>query len=132
MTRCGSNSSRTASTCPSSNRRAPPSEWGAISGDSLLATSGHGPYVAQAKVVAAALASTGNSSMSTPPDVVADAIVHAATARRPKTRYPGGQGRPGILLLRRLLPDRAFDAVLWKIYKRFPGVGPPGGPGGIV
>ena len=96
------------------------SEWGAISGDSLLATSGHGPYMDQAKVVAAALASTVGSSMSTPPDVIADAIVHAATSPRPKTRYPVGKGARAILLLRRLLPDRAFDVAIWRIYKRFP------------
>jgi NAD(P)-dependent dehydrogenase (short-subunit alcohol dehydrogenase family) len=96
------------------------SEWGAISGDSLLATSGHGPYMDQAKVVAAALASTVGSTMSTPPEVIADAIVHAATSPRPKTRYPVGKGARAILLLRRLLPDRAFDVVIWKIYQRFP------------
>ena len=96
------------------------SEWGAISGDSLLATSGRGPYMDQAKVVAAALASTVGSSMSTPPDVIADAIVHAATSPKPKTRYPVGKGARAILLLRRLLPDRAFDVVIWKIYQRFP------------
>ncbi|HEX9228646.1 MAG TPA: oxidoreductase [Arthrobacter sp.] len=96
------------------------SEWGAISGDSLLATSGHGPYMDQAKVVAAALASTVGSTMSTPPEVIADAIVHAATSPRPRTRYPVGKGARAILLLRRLLPDRAFDVVIWKIYQRFP------------
>lgn len=96
------------------------SEWGAISGDSLLATSGRGPYMDQAKVVAAALAATVGSSLSTPPAVIADAIVHAATARRPRTRYPVGKGARAILLLRRLLPDRVFDIVIWKIYQRFP------------
>jgi NAD(P)-dependent dehydrogenase (short-subunit alcohol dehydrogenase family) len=95
-------------------------EWGAISGESLLATSGHGPYMDQAKIVAAALASTDGSAMSTRPDVIADAIVHAATSPRPKTRYPVGTGARAILLLRRLLPDRAFDVVLWNVYKRFP------------
>ena len=78
--------------------------------------------MAQAKVVAAALASTVNASMSTPPDVIADAILHAATSPRPKTRYPVGSGARAILLLRRLLPDRAFDVVIWNIYKRFPAV----------
>ena len=47
--------------------------------------------------------------------------LHAATARRPRTRYPVGASARGILLLRHLLPDRAFDTVLWTIYKRFPG-----------
>lgn len=95
-------------------------EWGAISGESLLATSGRGPYMDQARVVAAALASTDGSAMSTHPDVIADAIVHAATSARPKTRYPVGKGARAILLLRRLLPDRVFDVVIWNIYKRFP------------
>ena len=48
------------------------------------------------------------------------AIVHAATSPKPKTRYPVGRGARAILLLRRLLPDRAFDVVIWNIYKRFP------------
>jgi hypothetical protein len=52
---------------------------------------------------------------------VAEEILHAAPARRPRTRYPVGASARGILLLRHLLPDRAFDAVLWNIYKRFPG-----------
>ncbi|MHA7221551.1 oxidoreductase [Arthrobacter sp. RHLT1-20] len=95
-------------------------EWGAISGESLLATSGRGPYMDQAKIVAAALASTDGSSKSTHPDVIADAIVHAATSPKPRTRYPVGKGARGILLLRRLLPDRVFDVVIWNIYKRFP------------
>jgi NAD(P)-dependent dehydrogenase (short-subunit alcohol dehydrogenase family) len=95
-------------------------EWGSISGESLLATSGRGPYMDQAKVVAAALASTDGSAMSTHPDVIADAIVHAATSARPKTRYPVGKGARAILLLRRVLPDRVFDVVIWNIYKRFP------------
>jgi NAD(P)-dependent dehydrogenase (short-subunit alcohol dehydrogenase family) len=94
-------------------------EWGGISGESLLATSGHGPYGDQAKIVAGALASTSSSSKATHPAVIADAIVHAATAPRPKTRYPAGKGARAILTLRRLLPDTVFDVVLWTIYKRF-------------
>ena len=97
------------------------SEWGAISAEGLLANSGSGPYAAQAKVVAAALASTDGSAMSSHPEVIAEAIVHAASSKRPRTRYPVGRGARAILLLRRLLPDRAFDVVLWTIYRRFPG-----------
>lgn len=93
-------------------------EWGGISGESLLATSGHGPYGDQAKIVAAALASTAGAGKSTQPEVIAAAIVHAATAARPKTRYPVGKGARAIVTLRRLLPDRAFDAVFWAIYQR--------------
>ncbi len=86
-----------------------------------LARMTSGPYGAQAKVVAAALATTDNAATSARPEVAAEAILHAATARRPKTRYPVGASARGILMLRHLLPDRAFDAVLWNIYRRFPG-----------
>lgn len=96
------------------------SEWGAISAQGLLASSAEGPYAAQAKVMAAALATTEKATTSTKPEVVADAIVHAATAARPRTRYAVGGSAKAILLLRHLLPDRVFDVVLWSIYKRFP------------
>ncbi|UKA61355.1 oxidoreductase [Arthrobacter sp. FW306-04-A] len=94
-------------------------EWGTIAGESLLTVSGHGPYRDQAGVVAAALASTSGTALSTHPRTVAGAIAHAATARRPRTRYPVGRGAWTILALRRVLPDRAFDTVFWSAYKRF-------------
>ncbi|MFF2029768.1 oxidoreductase [Arthrobacter sp. NPDC058192] len=95
-------------------------EWGPIAAQGLLASSGNGPYAAQATAVAAALGTTVNPATATPPEQVAAAILHAATSRRPKTRYPVGASAKGILLLRHLLPDRAFDAVLWNAYKRLP------------
>lgn len=96
-------------------------EWGTIAGEGLLSASGKGPYKGQAHVMAAALASTSGQLISTPPRVVAKAIVRASTAKRPKTRYPVGRGAWSVLALRRVLPDRVFDAVLWNSYKRFTG-----------
>jgi NAD(P)-dependent dehydrogenase (short-subunit alcohol dehydrogenase family) len=96
------------------------SEWGAISSQGLLARSGSGPYAAQAKVMATALATTDKAGLSTPPEAVAAAIVHAATAVRPRTRYPVGGSARALLLLRRLLPDRLFDGLIWTLYKRLP------------
>jgi NAD(P)-dependent dehydrogenase (short-subunit alcohol dehydrogenase family) len=43
------------------------------------------------------------------PDKVAQAIVHALAARRPRTRYLVGADARGQALMRRLLPDRMFD-----------------------
>ena len=96
------------------------SEWGAVSSQGLLARSGSGPYAAQAKVMAAALGTTDRAGLSTPAEAVADAVAHAATAARPRTRYPVGRSARALLLLRRLLPDRLFDGVIWTIYKRLP------------
>jgi NAD(P)-dependent dehydrogenase (short-subunit alcohol dehydrogenase family) len=50
-----------------------------------------------------------------PPDVVARAVAHALTARRPKTRYVVGGMRWQFLLLTKL-PDRLRD---WVIAKQF-------------
>lgn len=94
-------------------------EWGTIAGEGLLSASGTGPYADQAHIMAAALASTSHGMLATPPRVVAKAIVRAATAKRPRTRYPVGRGAWSVLALRRVLPDRAFDVVLWNAYKRF-------------
>lgn len=96
-------------------------EWGTIAGEGLMLASGEGPYREQAHVMAAALASTSGQVLSTPPRVVARAITRAATAKRPRTRYPVGRGAWSVLALRRVLPDRAFDTVLWNSYQRFTG-----------
>jgi NAD(P)-dependent dehydrogenase (short-subunit alcohol dehydrogenase family) len=48
----------------------------------------------------------------TPPDAVAQAVLHALTAPRPRTRYPvGREARIGAILAR-LLPDRTLDRLL--------------------
>jgi NAD(P)-dependent dehydrogenase (short-subunit alcohol dehydrogenase family) len=46
------------------------------------------------------------------PDDVAKAIEHAITAARPRTRYPITAAARLVMLLRRWLPDRGFDAFL--------------------
>ena len=97
------------------------SEWGRISADGLLASSGEGPYAAQAKHMADVLASTARPETSTQPAVIAAAVLHAATAARPRTRYPVGRGAAAILGLRRVLPDRLYDAVVMAVLKRVAG-----------
>ncbi|MDR6636393.1 oxidoreductase [Paenarthrobacter nitroguajacolicus] len=99
------------------------SGWGTIAGTGLLANSGEGPYKDQAHVVAAALASTSGSGhvLSTPARVVANTIVRAANAKRPRTRYPVGRGAWSVLAMRRILPDRIFDAVFLNFYRRLAG-----------
>jgi hypothetical protein len=44
--------------------------------------------------------------------MVAATIGKALRARRPRTRYATGGGARTILLLRRLLGDRGFDALM--------------------
>lgn len=94
------------------------SEWGGIAAQGLLATSGTGPYAAQARQMAGALDSTNRPATSTAPKVIADAVLHAANSARPRTRYPVGRGARAILTLRRILPDRLFDPVVMLVLKR--------------
>ncbi|MFV2020081.1 oxidoreductase [Micromonospora sp. LOL_023] len=82
-------------------------EWSAIAGQHLLATSGRGPYADQAARGAAIFAV--EDSPASPPSVVADAVAKAVRARRPRTRYVVGRGAKVILAARRMLPDRGFD-----------------------
>lgn len=85
-------------------------EWGAIAADNVERTSGTGAYADAAHAVAASLRKpTADGGVS--PDVVADAIVKAATDARPKTRYPVGSNAKSAVLARRLLSDRQFDKI---------------------
>jgi short-subunit dehydrogenase len=96
-------------------------EWGGIAAEGLLASSGGGPYAAQARQMAAVLASTGRTATSTPPGVIAGAVLQAATVARPRTRYPVGRGARAITALRRLLPDRVYDLAVTAVLKRIAG-----------
>ena len=54
-----------------------------------------------------------------PPERVADAIHHALTARRPKTRYRIGRDARTMITLKSVLPDRVFDSAVSKLIGRF-------------
>jgi NAD(P)-dependent dehydrogenase (short-subunit alcohol dehydrogenase family) len=47
-----------------------------------------------------------------PPEKVADAVQHALTAGRPRTRYLVGADARGQALLKRLVPDRVMDRII--------------------
>jgi hypothetical protein len=68
-----------------------------------------------------ALVTAGEAYASaSPPRVVADAIMKALSARRPRTRYAMGSGARAALWGRALLPDRAFDGVIRRMRFRSP------------
>ena len=84
-------------------------EWHSVAADNLLATSAHGAYAGQAAMVAKVLSGAGLASA---PEVLAKAIVRAATVGRPRTRYAVGLGAKPIILTRRVLPDRVYDRLV--------------------
>ena len=94
-------------------------EWAGISADHVRARSAGGPYAKQAGQVGAVLdAGAGETARGSDPSVVADAVVKAATARRPRTRYVIGLGAKPLIFIRRVLPDRGFDFVMRQIFRR--------------
>lgn len=87
-------------------------EWNTIARDGLLKYSGNSSYRDGARAHAKMLALADQGSMPSPPSVVARTIVQAVQARKPKTRYATGGGAKTLLLLRRVLSDRVFDAIM--------------------
>jgi hypothetical protein len=59
--------------------------------------------------------SAGHGQAVLSPEVIAKAVVKAATARRPKTRYAVGSGAKLLIFLRRWLPDRTYDALIRRV-----------------
>ncbi|MCW4463384.1 oxidoreductase [Sphingomonas sp. BT-65] len=90
-------------------------EWQGIAGQSLVERSGKSAYAPWALKHAALLGSVEGSSLASPPEVVANTIAKAATARRPRIRYATGGGAQFFLFLVRWLPDRWLDALMWRL-----------------
>ena len=67
----------------------------------------YGPQLAQVAETVSQHAASGS-----PPEVVADAVLHALTSGRPRTRYPSGAGAKRMLFMRRVLSDRRFDRIV--------------------
>jgi len=72
----------------------------------------YGETIARFRVAVRRTADRGIS-----PDKVAKSISHALTARRPRTRYLVGIDARAQALGRRLLPDRAFDALVARVMR---------------
>jgi NAD(P)-dependent dehydrogenase (short-subunit alcohol dehydrogenase family) len=94
-------------------------EWAGIAADGLRQASGAGAYAALADNHSRMLESTKTSRLPSPPEVVAATIARAVKARRPKTRYATGGGARTILFLNRILPDRLFDRLIWRVSQTF-------------
>jgi short-subunit dehydrogenase len=91
-------------------------EWGGISAASALERSGDTAYATQARQLAKVYDVADRPGVGTDPRVVGVVIAKAVTARRPRTPYAVPTSAKAILLARRLLTDRAFDAVITRAY----------------
>jgi NAD(P)-dependent dehydrogenase (short-subunit alcohol dehydrogenase family) len=84
-------------------------EWHRLAADRLLRSSVDSAYADQVTEVVRALSA---ADLASRPEVIANAIVRAVRARRPRTRYAAGIGAKPIILARRVLPDRVFDGLI--------------------
>lgn len=90
-------------------------EWGMIAADNLAETSGSGPYAEGATTMAHAMRQRYVGDGLSDPGVIADTVLDAVTARRPRTRYASGYMARTSLFLRRVLSDRMFDRVIRRV-----------------
>ena len=93
-------------------------EWAKIAHDSLIKSSGDGPYGKAASAHAKMMEVGHQGSIPAPPSVVAKTIVQAVQSRNPKTRYATGGLAGTMLFMRRVLSDRAFDAMFRMIERQ--------------
>ncbi|HXB61747.1 MAG TPA: oxidoreductase [Acidobacteriaceae bacterium] len=90
-------------------------EFGGLATEAMEKTSGHTAYAEQTRKI---LRLFKRFKSAQPPQVVADAILQAVRAKDPKTRYVMGGGARPLLAMRKLLPDKTFDAVMAMGLKR--------------
>lgn len=86
--------------------------WGQIAADNLKKSAAGGAYAEAAHETAEGMAERYASDQLSPPSLVADTILKAVTAHRPKTRYAVGFGAKPSIFLRKILPDRWFDRII--------------------
>jgi NAD(P)-dependent dehydrogenase (short-subunit alcohol dehydrogenase family) len=83
-------------------------------------SAGDDPYAAYKAAVAASFVTAHNGPLArlgSTADDIAAAITRAATARRPRGRYLINPVAKSVVTMNRLLPARAYDAVLRRQYK---------------
>lgn len=85
--------------------------WGDIAVEHLRAASKDGAYAKAAEQAAQRLQKRYDGhGLISKPELIAKAIVKAATARRPRTRYLLGVGAKPLVYIQKLFGDRVYDA----------------------
>jgi len=86
------------------------SEWGNIAMDSALRMSGKGVYQTMAKNYVDSVKAMDPKASD--PEVITRLVQKAIRSKSPKTRYVGGFMARPLIYLHRILPDKAFDALM--------------------
>lgn len=92
-------------------------EWNAIARENMAKTSAGGAYADRAATMAKVFHDVDAKGRSSKPVVVARKIVKAATVERPRARYPVGRSAGSIMRIRKMLPDKAMDAIISRTFR---------------
>ena len=92
------------------------SEWNAIARASLVERSLGTVYEDLACRMAVLFERVDTARTSSGPEAVAEKVLAALEATNPAARYPAGRGARVIVAARRLLPDRAMDALVRRAF----------------
>lgn len=90
------------------------SEWNDITLENVQKTSGHTAY---AKLTKAFVDMSKRAPKSTSPTVIAEIVLRAIESKKPKTRYVAGQFAKPLIALRKLVSDRMYDGILYRMFK---------------
>ncbi|MFD4704698.1 oxidoreductase [Gottfriedia sp. NPDC058432] len=90
------------------------SEWNDITLNNVQKTSGNTAY---ANISKAFVDMSKTAPKSTSPKVIAEIVLKAIESKKPRTRYVAGQFAKPLMLLRKLVSDRMFDQILYKMFK---------------
>ena len=88
------------------------SEWNTIARESMVERSVGTVYEDLARRMAVMFERVDTPRMSSGPVAVAEKVLKALETVNPAARYPAGRGARAIVTARRLLPDRAMDAIM--------------------
>ncbi|MFF2875189.1 oxidoreductase [Gottfriedia sp. NPDC057991] len=90
------------------------SEWNDITLNNVQKTSGNTAY---ANISKAFVDMSKTAPKSTSPKVIAEIVLKAIESKKPRTRYVAGQFAKPLMMLRKLVSDRMFDQILYKMFK---------------
>ncbi len=93
-------------------------DWGIIAADNLRKTSSKGAYSKKANYVANNFTALYTSDKISKDDLIAETILKAISAKKPKTRYLVGYGAKLSVFCRRILSDRMYDKAIMQILGR--------------
>lgn len=95
-------------------------DWGIIAGNHLIDSSSTGAYKEKATTIGNALIHLYSKDKGiSPASIISDTIVKAVLSNKPRTRYLIGKNAKPMLIARRLLSDRAYDRMVYRIMSKF-------------